>query len=161
VTAPAARPGWDATWLAIAQVAAYRSRCDKAQVGAVIVTPDNRVASISYNGPPRGQALTGPCGRWCPRAQNGESGASYDRCFSIHAEANGLLRADHTAIQGGTIYVSAACCINCARLIANSGLRRVVHVVGECDAHRDPDGVEQYLRRCGLSAIRAARVDEL
>lgn len=155
------RPGWEVTWLAIAQAIAYRSRCDKRQVGAVIVTEDNRVASISYNGPPRGQLLGETCSRWCPRMRAGETGASYDSCYSIHAEANGLLRADSTEIKGGTIYVSSACCINCARLIANSGLMRVVHVVSESDSYRDPDGVEQYLRECGLSVLRGVKVDDL
>lgn len=154
------RPGWDQTWLAVAQVVAYRSRCDRAQVGAVIVTHDNRVAAVSYNGPPRGQRLTGTCTAWCPRAR-GDVTASYDECAAVHAEANALLRADFTDIRGGTIYVSSACCRGCAKLVANSGITRVVHVVGEADAHRDPDAVEAYLRTCGLTVARANRVEQL
>jgi len=155
------RPGWDPTWLAVAQVIAYRSRCDRAQVGAVIVTRDNRVAAISYNGPPRGQRLVGTCVNWCPRARGENLSPSYDECATVHAEANALLRADFTDIRGGTIYVSSACCRGCAKLIANSGLTRVVHVVGPNDLHRDPDAVETYLRTCGLTVTRANRVEEL
>jgi len=164
VTTPAPpsddRPSWDATWLAVAQIIAYRSRCDRAQVGAVIVTGDNRVAAISYNGPPRGQRLTGTCIAWCPRSR-GDVTASYDACATVHAEANALLRADFTDIRGGTIYVSSACCRGCAKLIANSGITRVVHVVGPNDAHRDPTTVETYLRTCGLTVTRAKHVEEL
>lgn len=155
------RPTWDQTWLAIAQTVAFRSRCDRMRVGAVIVTSDNRSMPPSYNGPPRGQQLTGTCADWCPRAQRGDTGSSYDECCAIHAEANALIRANFTEIQDGTIYVSAACCINCAKLIANSGIRRVVHVVGSRDEHRQPDVVEAYLRECGLTVVRANRVENL
>jgi dCMP deaminase len=154
------RPTWDQIWLATAQVVASRSRCDRAQVGAVIVTRDNRVAAVSYNGPPRGQQLTGTCRSWCPRARVENLSPSYDECATVHAEANGLLL-NEISIRGGTIYISSACCRGCAKLIANSGLGRVVHVVGPGDKHRDPDTVESYLRECGLTVVRANRVEEL
>ncbi len=150
------RPSWDQTWLAVASTIALRSRCSKRQVGAVIVTRDNRVAAVSYNGPPRGAQLNGPCANWCPRAQFGETSPEYANCRSIHAEANALLRADWTEIQGGTIYVSSASCVNCAKLVANSGLRRLVHVVRPEDHYRDPDTVEELLRECGLSVARSS-----
>jgi dCMP deaminase len=160
VTEPRTRATWDQVWLATAQVAAHRSRCDRAQVGAVIVTPDNRVAAVAYNGPPRGQQLTGNCSVWCQRFRSGDTSASYDKCPTVHAEANALLL-NEISIKGGTIYVSRACCVDCAKLIANSGLARVVHVVGPDDWHRKPDDVEAKLRECGLEVVRATRVEEL
>lgn len=155
------RPGWDETWLAMAQTVAFRSRCTKRQVGALIVTRDNRPLIASYNGPARGHQVSEDCRDWCPRSQSHETSANYDTCFSIHAEANALVRADYTEMHGGTIYVSSASCINCAKLVANSGLSRLVHVVSPKDQYRDPDGVETYLRMCGLSAQRATRVETL
>lgn len=155
------RPTWDQTWLAAAQVIAYRSRCDGAQVGAVIVTADNRVAAVSYNGPPRGRRVEGTCTNWCEKLRSGERGGSYTNCATVHAEANALLRANYTDIAGGTIYASGACCQDCAKLIANSGLTRVVHVVNPGDEPRKPDLVEAYLRECGLTVVRANRVEEL
>lgn len=149
------RPSWDQVWLTVASAISLRSRCDRRQVGAVIVTRDNRVASVSYNGPPRNLVVQGSCSSWCERARNGDSGPAYDRCEMIHAEANALLRASWTEIQGGTIYVSAASCVNCARLVANAGLARLVHVVTSADLHRDPDTVESLLRTNGLSVQRA------
>ena len=132
-----------------------RSRCARAQVGAVIVTSDNRVASQSYNGPAKGQLLTGDCTNWCPRAMGKtDLSSDYGACSTIHAEANALVRADFSEIQGGTIYVSHSSCINCAKLIANSGLRKLVHRVTDADAHRNPEQVERYLRDCGISVVR-------
>jgi dCMP deaminase len=161
VPEPPPRATWDQTWLAIATVVAQRSWCARRQVGAVIVTRDNRVASVSYNGPPRGQRVVTTCDHWCRRAINedltiNQNPTLYDNCDAIHAEANALLRADYTDIAGGTVYVSSAMCVNCAKLIANSGVSRVVHVVDEeRDAHRRPDDVELQLRQWGLAVQRA------
>lgn len=149
------RVTWDQTWLSVAAAIACRSWCSRRQVGAVIVTRDQRVASVSYNGPPRGQHVTTTCDHWCRRAIDRDL-LAYDSCDAIHAEANALLRADYTDIEGGTIYVSSAVCVNCAKLIANSGLVKVVHAVDEeRDAHRRPDDVEQQLSRWGLTVARA------
>lgn len=120
------------------------------------MTGDNRVASTGYNGPARGQDAVGPCTNWCPRAQGKtDITADYGACPAIHAEANALLRADWTQIQGGTIYVSHSSCINCAKLVANSGLRRLVHFIDDKAEDRNPDEVEAYLRRAGMSVERA------
>lgn len=149
------RPGWDDVWLHVAEAVAGRVLCTRARVGAVIVTVDNRVNSASHNGPPAGfNHGERPCTEWCGRAMSGDSSADYSSCPSIHAETNALVRADFTAIRGGTIYITAAICINCAKMVANSGLARVVHIVRDEDRHRDPDFVEEYLRSMGLTVDR-------
>lgn len=149
------RPSWTDTWIQVAQIMGRRSRCARAQVGAVIVTRDNRVASQSYNGPAKGLLLSGDCTNWCPRAMGKtDLSSDYGACSTIHAEANALLRADYSMIQGGTIYVSHSSCINCAKLVANSGLSTLVHRVTEADAHRNPDAVEKYLRDAGMKVVR-------
>lgn len=139
----------------VAEIMGQRSRCARAQVGAVIVTRDNRVAAQSYNGPSKGLLVSGDCRNWCPRAMGKtDLSADYGACASIHAEANALVRADFTQIQGGTIYVSHSSCINCAKQISNSGLVKLVHRVTEADAHRNPDEVEKYLRETGVEVVR-------
>ena len=151
------RLSWDDAWMYCAQVIGRRSKCSLAQVGAVVVTSDNRVNSTGYNGPPRGMPAEGPCTDWCPRAMMPpeERARNYTDCPGIHAEANALLRSDWSQAQGGTIYSSAAVCLNCARLIANSGLARVVHcVVTEADRGRHPDMVESFLRDAKMDVIR-------
>lgn len=151
------RSSWDDTWLEVAYILGKRrSRCSLAQVGAVIVTADQEVDSTCYNGPAAGLKVSGECRFWCPRAMtNGDRSPDYSACESIHAEENALIRADHSKMRGGTIYVSRSVCINCARRIANSGLRRVVHAVHDDDAHRDPRAVEKFLRDTGLEVVVA------
>jgi deoxycytidylate deaminase len=80
--------------------------------------------------------------------------ADYSTCDSIHAESNAIARANFTEIQGGTIYVTHASCINCAKLVGNSGIVRLVHRVTEADAHRQPQQVEEYLRTIGVEVTR-------
>ena len=151
------RQSWDVTWQQMAEIFGQRSRCARAKVGAVVVTRDNRVASIGYNGPARGLMLTGDCTNWCPRAMGKTDLTSdYSACATIHAEANALVRADYSQIQGGAIFVSHSSCMDCAKLIANSGVEWLVHKVTEADAHRNPDQVEEYLRSAGLKVKRVA-----
>lgn len=140
----------------VADVLARRSRCCRAQVGAVVVTADNRVNAASYNGPARGDDVKGDCSNWCPRMQNDEHGSDYGTCRSIHAEMNAIARSDWSEVQGATIYVTGSMCINCAKAVANSGIVRVVHRVTTDRAYRLPESVEEYLRSVGIDVERSA-----
>lgn len=148
------RVSWDDVWMAVADAIALRSRCDLAQVGAVIVTRDQKVNSSSYNGPMAGLELPGTCKLWCPRYGADRTNPDYSNCLAIHAESNAIARADHSAIAGGTIYVSRSCCVNCVRLIGNSGIARLVHRVTDADRHRNPEYVEEQARAGGLNVVR-------
>lgn len=147
------REAWSTTWLEVAEVMSRRSRCVRAQVGAVIVTPSQRIVSTGYNGPAATleRAEYNQCDSWCPRAR-GEAplDASYDACPALHAESNAIAYVDRSAVEGGTIYVTRACCMGCAKLISNSGLCRVVMRVTPEDEHRHPEVVAAYFRDCGI-----------
>jgi dCMP deaminase len=151
------RPTWDETWLAVSDVMAKRSRCSKAQVGAVIVTADNKVNSSCYNGPVGSVELVGTCDNWCPRAQSGTKSTDYSSCPGIHAESNSLIRADHSAIRGGTMYVSRAMCINCAKEACNSGIGRIVQLVTQEDLHRNIADVAAFIESTGVRLITIMR----
>ena len=140
------RPSWDRTWLNVAQVVAERSTCDRRKVGAVIVTKDNRPVSTGYNGPPAGWKSSSSCSAFCPRANH--KTPTYDNCVAIHAEANALLFAARNQYEGGTIYVNHLCCFDCSKLIANSGLARVV--VEFVDSSRNFDKEKGLLLASGL-----------
>jgi dCMP deaminase len=146
------RPSWDETWLAVADVIARRSRCTRAQVGAVIVAEDQTVISASYNGPPRHFPTSdSDCSDWCPRAQGlTDPSPTYDDCPSVHAEANAIARADYSRMQGSTIYVSTSCCKGCAKLLANSGIKRLVYRHEPGREYRNPQATADFLRACGI-----------
>lgn len=145
------RISWDTTWMIIADTIAMRSRCSRAGVGAVVVSENGRICSTGYNGPAATYPFDGECSGFCPRAQGtAPLDNLYDSCPSIHAELNALLYVDRTRVERGTIYVSEAMCMSCAKAVSNSGLHRVVMRVRQADAHRKPFEVIGYLRSCGL-----------
>lgn len=149
---------WDETWLGVARVIARRSRCTRDQVGAVIVDADQVPLVASYNGPPPGfEPPTEYCRDWCPRAQLGKDGRPaaldhlYEDCPANHAEANALARTNWHDAHDATIYVTSGVCYQCAKLIAASGLHRVVLPTGRHEpAHRDPHKVHQALLDWGI-----------
>lgn len=166
------RPNWDQTWMSVAVSMSKRSKCANRQVGAVIVTKENRPMAVGYNGPPAkwsgateatvsvhfGSEITvkktdtkNTCSDFCPRGGSSDRGTSYSNCVSVHAEANALLFADRRDYEGGTIYVTNPCCWDCAKLVSNSGVARVVVQVSEADGHYDNDTSLQLIRDCGIT----------
>jgi dCMP deaminase len=78
---------------------------------------------------------------------------TYDDCPSAHAEANAIARADYSRMQGATLYVSTSCCKGCAKLLANSGIVRVVY---RHEAGRDYRNIEEtvaFLEECGIEVV--------
>ena len=107
---------WDTRFIDLADYVAQWSRDPSTQVGAVIVRTDKTVASLGFNGFPRGVEDTDE------RYNNRET--KYK--FVCHAEANAILTAQEN-LQGCTIYTSPIYpCNECAKMIIQSGISRVV-----------------------------------
>lgn len=116
------RPDWDDYFLGIAEAVAARSDCHRARVGAVVVK-DKRIRATGYNGAPAGKPGCATCPR---RTADVEPGSDYTNCVAVHAEANALLYCDRTDLIGATLYVTREPCYGCTKLIAGSGVARVV-----------------------------------
>jgi dCMP deaminase len=125
----------------VARAVAQRSDCNRAQYGAVIVSPAQRLVATGFNGAP---ARSPDSCDTCPRYLRGPDGAHRDECIAVHAEANALLFADRRDVEYGTMYCTGATCWGCARLIANSGIARVV-MTSDGGSHRGIDEVIPYL----------------
>jgi dCMP deaminase len=136
--------------MGVADVIARRSRCDGRMIGAVIVDPNNRIVATGYNGAPHGYDVEVGCTAWCPRMRNNRRTLDYSNCLSVHAESNAIAFADRRNYEGGTLYVTSACCWDCGKLVANSGIKRVVMRVWHADVHRDPDRTIAFIEECGL-----------
>ena len=104
---------WDRRFLSLAAQISTWSKDPGTQVGAVIVRPDRTIASLGYNGFPRG------------------SGDTYttreDKLLrTVHAELNAILNA-REPLHGYTLYVTPLCpCSNCAAAIVQAGIANVV-----------------------------------
>ena len=112
------RPSWDATFLAMCNLLAQRSKDQNTQVGAVLVGPDHEVRSVGYNCFPRGIDDDLPERQVRP----------YKYHFFSHAEENAICNAARVGIpcKGCTLYLPCIPCSTCARLIIQSGIREVI-----------------------------------
>ena len=122
-----ARPGWDDYFMSIARVVASRSNCVKRKVAAV-VTIDRRLISTGYNGTPRGTRNCNEGG--CPRCNSlALGGTRLDECLCSHAEENAITQAAYhgVSLKGATIYSTFSPCLQCTKMIINSGIVEVVY----------------------------------
>jgi dCMP deaminase len=112
------RASWDEYFMGIAQQVATRSTCDRKHVGAVIVR-DRSILATGYNGSIRGLPH-------CDDVGHLMDGGHCVR--TVHAEANAIVQAARNGVRlaGAEIYVTASPCFGCFKLIANSGLCRIV-----------------------------------
>lgn len=125
---------FDQSYLDMAAIWARNSYCRRRQVGALIVK-DRMIISDGYNGTPSG--FENVC----------EDEAGVTKPYVLHAEANAISKVAKSgnSSDGSTLYVTAAPCLECAKLIIQAGIRRVVYR----DEYRLTDGVD-LLRRAGI-----------
>ncbi len=146
-------------YLDIARQVSMRSTCLRRNYGAVIVK-DDHIVSTGYNGAPRGVKNCMDVGI-CPRQKASiPAGERYELCRSVHAEANAIIHASSSDMQGATLYLCAISptdgkifggrsCKMCTRLIINSGISKVIvrendnsittYEVADWIAEDDPD----------------------
>ena len=120
------RPSWDEYFMRIACLISHRSTCLRRKVGSVIVK-DKHVLTTGYNGVPSGLKHCEEIG--CLRIKEKiPSGQRHELCRGLHAEMNALIQAAKfgISIEGSTFYCTVHPCILCAKMIINSGIRRVV-----------------------------------
>jgi dCMP deaminase len=121
------RPSWDEYFMNIAKVVASRSNCIKRKVAAIIVK-DKRVISTGYNGTPRGTRNCNEGG--CPRCNSlALSGTNLEECLCSHGEENAIVQASYhgASLKDAIIYTTFAPCLQCAKMIINSGIREVIY----------------------------------
>ena len=132
---------FDKAYLEMAAIWARNSYCKRRQVGALIVK-DRMIISDGYNGTPSG--FENVC--------EDESGAT--KPYVLHAEANAITKVAKSgnSSEGATLYVTASPCVECAKLIIQAGIRRVVYK----DPYRLTDGVDLLKR----AEIEVEQVEE-
>ena len=137
------RPSWDEYFAKIAEDVAARSTCTRHKFGAVIVNEKHEIVATGYNGVVRGAPHCEDVG--CIKDEmNIDSGMGHGICPAVHAEQNALIQAGRNSL-GCTLYVNAYPCKICARLMANSGISRVV-LSGD---YTDKDGL-RILENAGI-----------
>ena len=124
----------DLRYLRMARIWAENSYCQRRKVGALVVK-DKMIISDGYNGTPSG----------FPNVCESEENTTFP--YVLHAEANAITKLARSSnnSDGSTLYVTAAPCIECAKLIIQSGIKRVVYA----EKYRLEDGIA-LLRKAGV-----------
>lgn len=156
----------DEAYMQMAEVWARRSKANRKQVGALIVK-DKQIISDGYNGLPAGDKddvceLVSPAdtsawhtmseaeinAKWPYRDANGNAYTLITKPEVLHAESNALMKiAENGGVgaQGGTLYVTMSPCAECAKLIKQAKIKRVVYR----EEYRDTRGIA-FLRERGV-----------
>ena len=128
---------FDQRYLDMARIWAQNSYCQRRQGGALVVK-NGMIISDGYNGTPSG--FENIC----------EDDNGITKPYVLHAEANAITKLARSSnnSDGSTIYITASPCIECAKLIIQAGIKRVVY--GE--KYRLTDGIE-LLERAGIEVV--------
>ncbi len=129
---------FDHSYMEMASVWARNSYCKRRQVGALIVK-DRMIISDGFNGTPSG--FENIC--------EDENGVT--KPYVLHAEANAITKVAKSGnnSDGSTLYVTASPCLECSKLIIQSGIKRVVYQ----EEYRLTDGID-LLRRAGIEVLK-------
>lgn len=138
---------WDDYFMSVAKLSAKRSKDPNTQVGACIVSADNRILSIGYNGAPNGFDDDD-----FPWDREGEP-LTTKYLYVVHAERNAILNyhGSRRDLEGATIYVDLFPCNECAKEIIQAGIKHVVYL---SDKYADTDGTiasKRLLDACGVT----------
>ena len=127
----------DARYLRMARIWAEISYCERRKVGALVVK-DKTIISDGYNGTPSG--FENKC----------EDSNNVTHPYVLHAEANAITKLARSSnnSDGSTLYVTASPCIECAKLIIQAGIKKVVYA----EKYRLTDGID-LLRQAGVEVI--------
>jgi len=135
---------FDIRYIKMARVWATNSYCKRRQVGALIVK-DRMIISDGYNGTPSG--FENEC----------EDENDRSKPYVLHAEANAITKVakSNNSSEGATLYITASPCMDCAKLIIQAGIIRVVYA----DEYRIVDGIE-LLEKAGIEIVQLSSVIE-
>lgn len=133
---------YDRAYLRMAVEWAKLSHCNRKQVGAIIVK-DGIIIADGYNGTPSGFDN-------CCEDEKGET-----QWYVLHAEANAILKLSrsHNSGAGSTLYITLSPCKECSKLVLQSGVKRVVYMMG----YKDSSGID-FLEAAGIETKQIADI---
>ena len=139
---------WDEYFMGVAKLAALRSKDPNSQVGSCIVSQDNKILSIGYNGLPIGCSDDE-----FPWQREGEE-LDTKYVYVTHSELNAILNYRGGSLDGAKLYVSMFPCNECAKAIIQSGIREIFYAV---DKYPDMASVIASKRMLNAAGVRYRR----
>lgn len=142
---------WDEYFMGIAALSALRSKDPNSQVGACIVSQENKILSVGYNGFPIGCS-----DEKFPWGREGDAiNTKYP--YVVHSELNAILNYRGGSLAGTKIYVTLFPCNECAKAIIQAGIKTVIY---DCDKY---DGTpmnlvsKELLKTAGVKIVKYQR----
>ncbi|MCM1257092.1 MAG: dCMP deaminase family protein [Roseburia sp.] len=136
---------WDEYFMGVAMLSAMRSKDPNTQVGACIVSNDNKILSMGYNGFPSGCSDDA-----FPWAREGEP-LDNKYLYTTHSELNAILNYRGGSLEGAKLYVSLFPCNECAKAIIQAGIKTVVY---DCDKYEHTPPVIASKRMLDAAGVR-------
>jgi dCMP deaminase len=124
---------WDEYFMAVAKLAGLRSKDPNSQVGSCIVSQDNKILSIGYNGLPSGCSDDE-----FPWKREDADPLKTKYVYVTHSELNAILNYRGGSLEGTKIYVSLFPCNECAKAIIQAGIKTVIY---DSDKYADTPSV--------------------
>ena len=141
---------WDEYFMGMAVLSALRSKDPNTKVGAVIVSPDNKVISIGYNGMPR--QLDEEQLSW-----NKGEGLDSKYLYVCHAELNAILNTQvGGTLKGATLYVTLFPCNECAKAVIQTGIKEIVYLD---DKYAGQTGFQASRKMLDLAGVKLRQFD--
>lgn len=136
---------WDEYFMGVAKMSALRSKDPNTQVGACIVSNDNKILSMGYNGLPRG--CSDDEFPWA------REGAPLDNkyMYTAHSELNAILNYRGGSLDNAKMYVTLFPCNECAKAIIQAGIKTIVY---DCDKYADTESVIASKRMLNAAGVR-------
>ena len=135
---------WDQYFMAIAHIASLRSKDPNSQVGACIVSKDNKIQSLGYNG--------FPCGCSDDEFPWAREGSMLDTKYAYvtHSELNAILNYRGGSLEGSKIYVTLFPCNECAKAIIQCGIKTVVYADNKYDGTPSVEASKRLMNAAGV-----------
>ena len=137
---------WDEYFIAIARLSAMRSKDPSTQVGACIVSSDNRILSIGYNGAPNG--FDDDKFPWNREGENLDTKYPY----VCHSEMNAILnyRGSKKDLEDAKLYVTLFPCNECAKIIIQSGIKEIIYLSNKYVNSENNIASRKLFDECGV-----------
>ena len=128
------RPTWDEYFMEVCRAVAKRATCDRGRSGCVIAK-DNQILVTGYVGSPAGLPHCDEVGHLMRKALHLDGSITQHCVRTVHAEQNAICQAAKLGIslEGATLYCTHQPCSICAKIIVNSGIKRIVYREGYPD----------------------------
>ena len=136
---------WDEYFMGVAMLSAKRSKDPNTQVGACIVSEENKILSMGYNGFPNGCSDDE-----FPWNREGEP-LNNKYFYSTHSELNAILNYRGGSLDGAKLYVTLFPCNECAKAIIQAGIKTLVY---DCDKYSDTPSVIASKRMLDAAGVR-------